>query len=174
MGGSLRRSLQPERAGWGGREPASHPRPLSPKGERAASSADLLFRSVPMGLPPAKLDENQGWRRRAVVWHVCAPFERAHTSRQRTAGRMRHPDFSTLRLFRSARFHRPAEEPQTLKSRYALPAARLPRLSGRFRRRAGRRGARRGRLGSWTRPPRPPRRLCRSRFLLEQGFLFLL
>jgi hypothetical protein len=34
-----------------------------------------------------------GWRRRAVVWHVCAPFERTHTSRRRTPGRMRHPWF---------------------------------------------------------------------------------
>jgi len=46
-----------------------------------------------------QLDENQGWRRRAVVWHVCGPFEKAHTSRQRTAGRMRHPGFSTGSFF---------------------------------------------------------------------------
>jgi hypothetical protein len=36
---------------------------------------------------------NDGWRRRAEVWHVSAPLERAHTSRQRKAGRMRHPGF---------------------------------------------------------------------------------
>ena len=37
-------------------------------------------------------------RKRAVVWHVGAPAQKAHTSRQNTAGRMRHPGFSTLRV----------------------------------------------------------------------------
>jgi hypothetical protein len=58
--------------------------------------------NVDFGDPPVlqesvKAGNFWGWRRHAVVWHVCAPFERAHTSRQRTAGRMRHPDSSTLR-----------------------------------------------------------------------------
>jgi hypothetical protein len=44
--------------------------------------------------------------------HVCAPFERAHTPRQRTAGRMRHPGFSTLRLFwwEHGKTRRPAKD----------------------------------------------------------------
>jgi len=50
--------------------------------------------SVPMGLRPAKAHENDILD---LHFRPCAPFERAHTSRQRTAGRMRHPGFSTLR-----------------------------------------------------------------------------
>ena len=46
--------------------------------------------------PRNPMKNSHGWRRRAVVWHVCAPVKRTHTSRQSTAGRMRHPGFSTL------------------------------------------------------------------------------
>jgi len=51
--------------------------------------------------PRNPMKNSRGWRRRAVVWHVCAPVQKAHTSRQSTAGRMRHPGFSTLRPLRS-------------------------------------------------------------------------
>jgi len=49
------------------------------------------------------MKNSHGWRRRAVVWHVCATVRRAHTSRQRTAGRMRHPGYSTLRFAEGVR-----------------------------------------------------------------------
>jgi hypothetical protein len=51
----------------------------------------------------------RGWRRRAVLWHVCATLLRglgrlAHTSRQRAPGRMRHP----WMVFRGCGFSRAA------------------------------------------------------------------
>ena len=49
--------------------------------DHCVSNEIIHLGSVVMGLRPAKLDENHGWRRRAAVWHVCAPFERAHTRR---------------------------------------------------------------------------------------------
>jgi len=77
-------------------------------------------KSVPMGLRPAKPHQKQSRAAQTCRSVACLrPFERAHTSRQRTAGRMRHPWFFDPEAFLVVWKDRGVSEAETPRNRLA-------------------------------------------------------